>query len=170
MPELIAAYPNAKVIISQRDPEKWFTSVQNTVARTRSLIMLVLMPFDGHLLRPWLSMVIAMMPGVFGRKGIDDKENAIQVYNALHDEVRALVPENMRLEYKLGDGWGPLCEFLGREVPDSEFPRVNETASFQARFVVLRREAMKRLAKNAVPWVVGAAAVGTAAWFRYVRR
>jgi hypothetical protein len=170
MPELIAAYPNAKVIISQRDPEKWFTSVQNTVARTRSLIMLVLMPFDGHLLRPWLSMVMAMMPGVFGRKGLDDKENAIQVYNALHDEVRALVPENRRLEYKLGDGWGPLCEFLGREIPDSEFPRVNETASFQARFIVLRREAMKRVAKNAVPWVVGAAAVATAAWFRYVRR
>lgn len=36
--------------------------------------------------------------------------------------------EGRVLEFHPKDGWAPLCEFLGKEVPESAFPKVNETA------------------------------------------
>ena len=32
------------------------------------------------------------------------------------------------LEFRVTDGWGPLCAFLGKKVPEAEFPHVNESA------------------------------------------
>jgi hypothetical protein len=162
MPELIAAYPEAKVIICQRDPEKWYTSVRETAASSLSLTMLLLVPFDGFFLRPYMSMLISMR-GVFGARGLDDKENAIRVYNDMHEEVRTLVPESARLEYRLGDGWEPLCTFLGKKVPEGcEFPHVNETGAFVDRVNVIQQQAIRRVARAAVPWVVGFVAMGAA--------
>ena len=52
--------------------------------------------------------------------------HAREAYKGYYRAVRAMVPEERRLEYKLGDGWGPLCEFLGVDVPDCAFPREND--------------------------------------------
>ena len=41
---------------------------------------------------------------------------------------KELVPPERLLLYRLGSGWGPLCEFLGDKVPDGPFPRGNEGA------------------------------------------
>jgi hypothetical protein len=172
MPELIAAYPEARVIISQRDPEKWYTSIHETVGRMDSPILHVLAMFDGFFLRPFVSMGKSMN-AVWGARGLMDKENAIRVYNDLHEEVRALVPESRRLEFRLGDGWEPLCTFLGKEVPKGcEFPHINETWTFADRIKVCMQEAIRRIASAAAPWVVGAVAAGAAGavlWFTYLR-
>ena len=37
------------------------------------------------------------------------------------------------LEWTVLDGWEPLCEFLGKEVPDESFPHVNDAAGFKGR-------------------------------------
>ena len=56
------------------------------------------------------------------------------VYREHYDEVRSLVPPEKLLEYSISDGWGPLCEFLGEEIPvDTPFPRGNEMADFYKR-------------------------------------
>ena len=34
------------------------------------------------------------------------------------------------LEYHVKEGWGPLCEFLGKDVPEGEFPRANDAKAF----------------------------------------
>ena len=46
--------------------------------------------------------------------------------------VRSLVPADQLLEFEPGDGWAPLCAFLGKELPPKEmeyhgyeFPAVN---------------------------------------------
>jgi hypothetical protein len=36
-----------------------------------------------------------------------------------------LVPKERLLEWEIGDGWGPLCEFLGKPVPEVPFPHAN---------------------------------------------
>lgn len=53
-----------------------------------------------------------------------------------YDMVRKIVPAERLLEVKLGDGWEPLCEFLGRPVTRGPCPRANE------------REAAAREGKN----------------------
>ena len=43
--------------------------------------------------------------------------------------VQALVPQDQLLVYRVGDGWGSLCEFLGHEVPDGDFPHENKAGT-----------------------------------------
>ncbi|KAK4149618.1 hypothetical protein C8A00DRAFT_18720 [Chaetomidium leptoderma] len=133
--ELIKAYPEAKVVVVQRDFAKWWPSYKEVV-------------FDRAMGRDsdpaWLAAVIPLLYwlvtgsrtmhfirkinyGFFGgRTRAECLARAREVYEGFHDEVRKMVPEERRLEYKLGDGWEPLCQFLGVEVPpDVEFPRTN---------------------------------------------
>lgn len=51
-----------------------------------------------------------------------------------------MVPKEKLLEMRLGDGWQPLCEFLGVPVPDQPFPRANDSAALQqtAQSILLR--------------------------------
>ena len=39
--------------------------------------------------------------------------------------VRGKVPADRLLEWKVQDGWEPLCKFLGKEVPEGKFPHIN---------------------------------------------
>jgi hypothetical protein len=45
--------------------------------------------------------------------------------------IRSKVPPEKLLNFHPRDGWEPLCDFLGKEVPrDEAFPRVNDSNSF----------------------------------------
>ncbi len=39
--------------------------------------------------------------------------------------IRGLVAKDRLLEWTVEDGWEPLCEFLGKDVPNEPFPHVN---------------------------------------------
>ena len=93
----------------------------------------------------------------------------IEHYNRAHEEARALVPESRRLDYRVEQGWGPLCEFLGVEVPEEEFPHANESQNFGKKIGLLKRLAIERVAKRWAPFV-GLLAVGAVVWARNVRR
>jgi hypothetical protein len=72
------------------------------------------------------------------------------------------------LDYRLGEGWGPLCEFLGKEVPVGlEFPRVNETVAFKEKTTIMIKLAGKRMLRKWAPFVVGVvAAWGIGLWYK----
>lgn len=58
------------------------------------------------------------------------------VFEEHNELVRAIARSEGRelLEFELGDGWEELCEFLGKSVPDLEFPHVNERDSWRRSF------------------------------------
>lgn len=43
--------------------------------------------------------------------------------------IKGLVPQDRLLEWSIDEGWGPLCEFLGKPVPDEPFPHANALGS-----------------------------------------
>ena len=47
-------------------------------------------------------------------------------YNRHNAAVKALVPPDQLLVYRVGDGWDKICSFLGKKVPDTEFPYENK--------------------------------------------
>lgn len=53
--------------------------------------------------------------------------------------IREVVPEEQILEYKLSDGLGPLCKFLGKDVPNVPFPHVNDAAQYKQHLKRTRR-------------------------------
>jgi hypothetical protein len=167
MPELIAAYPEAKVVIAEREPDKWVKSVDTTVRasmRSASAVsMVAVIFFDRVFFSRWIPMIDTIMKGVFGPKGIDeDDEKLKRIYSALHEEVRQLVPAERRLEYHLGDGWENLCKFLGKDVPDKPFPHANDSKVFVERFQVMVKLGKERALKTLMPifGVVGAVVAG----------
>jgi len=129
--QLIEKYPAAKVILSVRDPEEWYRSAERTIwAATQAPPP----PNSKH----FREMCFATnWDGMFGGR-FADRDHAIRVFTEHNDEVRRTVAPDRLLEYEIGQGWQPLCDFLGRPVPAHEFPRLNDAASFQERAGVPR--------------------------------
>ena len=129
----LAAFPDAKVILSERDPEAWYTSVMNTIypssAKARKEAREA---SDATALERSAMLYEVIWDGVFDGR-MDDKAHVIGRYLAHNERVKRLLPSDRLLIFKAADGWPPLCEFLGCPQPDAPFPRVNSTAEFNAR-------------------------------------
>ncbi|KAI1397464.1 hypothetical protein F4819DRAFT_471952 [Hypoxylon fuscum] len=166
--ELIKAYPEAKVVVVQRDFDSWWPSFTSTIR-------------DNVMRQPFLSIEAFITSRLLGIRPVHatrkvilgffnvktriqiDEARAREVYDAYFREIRQLVPPERRLEYKMGSGWEPLCTFLGVEEPDVPFPREN------GRVAVLEetRARHTKLFINGIrvvgPCVLGAVIIG-AAW------
>lgn len=147
--ELIAAYPEAKVILSVRDtPEVWYRSVLQTVwyVHMQSPFApdkLLGQPVFERLLPSLFRMGKRMFSDVFEA---DFPRTGIDIYNEHIERIRTLVPQDNLLIFNVKDGWTPLCDFIGLPVPVAkepcDFPRVNEGQAVVAK--VLGKQAMLR--------------------------
>jgi hypothetical protein len=118
-PELMEAYPDALVLLSTRDTESWWQSARQTIVpRVRQ-----------ELEPPASDMIEAVWAARF-TSDIHEEVAAKAAYEAFNDRVRAGVPSDRLLEWRLGDGWEPLCSALGVQTPDNPFPHTNRTADF----------------------------------------
>ena len=64
---------------------------------------------------------------------LDDRAHARRVFEAHNQAVIDAIPASRLLVYRAGDGWKPLCRFLGVPVPDEAFPHLNDTAWYRER-------------------------------------
>ena len=94
------------------------------------------------------------------------KKNGKKLYLEHCEEMRRPIPKERLLEYQMKERWVPLCEILCVSVPDWEFPRVNETKTFDDRFKVVMKLKIVRALKVAAPWI-SAAVVGADVAFRW---
>ncbi len=114
--ELADHYPNAKVILSTRDPEKWFESTQETILSPGMWEMMKDTAFG--------AMTKKTINALFDGK-IHDRETLLRVFKENEAAVKAAIPAERLLVFEAREGWAPLCEFLGVAVPDEPYPRVN---------------------------------------------
>ena len=100
--------------------------------------------------------------------------NMKKVFVEYHERLRRVVPKERLLEYKVQDGYKPLCEFLEVRVPtlladgkeiDEPFPRVNDAATFDDSFAVLRKLQNRRILKKAGKALSVFALVGASLWY-----
>lgn len=136
--ELAARYPDAKVILTVRDAESWYESVN------RSIYQLYL---HGRQQEPGaeaggldLGKVAGMTnsvvwEGIFGGR-FDDKAHAISRYEQHVADVQREIPAGRLLVFDVTEGWEPLCEFLGKPVPPAPFPHANDSDEFGRRHPV----------------------------------
>ena len=136
--EMMEAYPDAKVLLSVRDPERWYESTRNTIYRIseltqRSRFSSLLRIFTPKRVRRTTGMVNELIWENTFADNFEDREYAIEVFERHNESVKKRVPEDKLLVYEVKEGWKPLCEFLGVEVPDTPFPHLNDADDFQAR-------------------------------------
>lgn len=128
--ELAEYYPDAKVLLSVRDSGRWYDSVRNTIYAS-SMNALKSEDEVDRRRGEWLQEII--WGGIFDGR-LEDRDYAIGVYEAHVKAVQASIPADRLLVFEASEGWSPLCEFLGVEIPETPFPHVNTTEDFRARF------------------------------------
>ena len=134
--EILAAFPEAKVILNVRDPQRWWQSTRDTI-------------YNQILIPDWMNSIFIFHRGL--KKMVDDtiwkrlfdgrfleRDYAIQVFNDHIKEVKALVPADRLLIFDVKEGWGPLCEFLNVPMPEKPFPHFNNRAMTRLGFVGVR--------------------------------
>ncbi|WP_306047554.1 sulfotransferase family protein [Nioella sp. MMSF_3534] len=114
-------YPEAKIILSVRDADSWFNSMQNT-------ILPVLRDSTD---RESFGCVVIRDKVFSGR--LDDRDHIIGVYEDHVAQVKARIPPERLLTYELGSGWEPLCTFLGCDVPSEPYPSGNRPEQFHEK-------------------------------------
>jgi hypothetical protein len=118
--ELADAYPAAKIVHTERDPDEWYASTQATIFKDRGA------PDPNNPFERMIGKVI--VPLFDGR--LSDKDRLISVYKAHNAKVRETIPPERLLVYHVADGWAPLCDFLGVPIPEGATPKVNSREEF----------------------------------------
>jgi hypothetical protein len=140
--QLAAANPEAKIVLTLRDPEVWYASTAATIfARMIEFEALraETLRADPTAVDPVRRRHMEMVNTIVVEKtfgGSLDKDHAIAVFNAHNEDVRRTVPREKLLVYESGEGWEPLCAFLDVPVPATPYPKVNTTGDFVSRFPV----------------------------------
>ncbi len=138
--EMMQYYPEAKVVLSVRDPEKWYDSAYQTIYQAgpslgQKILMSFKLPFSSRLRQ--LVRVFRMAGKVWEQdfnNRFEDRKYAIELFNKHIEEVKRTVPADRLLIFDVKEGWEPLCQFLNVPVPANKpFPRVNERANFKQK-------------------------------------
>lgn len=124
--ELTERFPTAKVVLSVRDPQAWFDSVQATIA-----------PFiaargshpDAHINAIAEMAYQTIVAPIFDDR-LSDRAHATRVFEQHIADVQATIPADRLLTFDPREGWAPLCAFLGAAVPDEPFPKTNSSRQF----------------------------------------
>ena len=140
--ELIDVYPEAKVLLSVREPQAWERSMRETVWAVRhgeSLVRL-LSSAQAHVNEQWrgfLEMIDRLVwegEGTFA-SGHAEPQQLIDTMIRHNREVEEVVPSERVLVWDVKEGWERLCEFLGVPVPQQPFPHVNDRTEFLNRVI-----------------------------------
>ena len=167
-PELIETYPEAKVIIVEPDITTWFKSFQNAVVvpfySSLNPILAVLDPTLMGSVYGVFKRILVEREGPFKSATVEEFDfSARWVYKSHYETIRKVTPTERLLEFKLEDGWQPLCEFLGKEVPRQPFPRVDVGDGESGGLLNIQGRSMVNVVRNLVV-AVGLPALG---WWSY---
>lgn len=131
-------YPQAKVILSIRETDKWYESASKTIFRKMPAIGRATLRLAGlvssrprYILRILKFIDEAALQGLLN--GSTEEHHAKTVYEKWNEEVKKNVPDERLLVFNVKEGWPPLCRFLQVPVPDAPFPRANDRESFNKR-------------------------------------
>jgi hypothetical protein len=111
----------------------------------------MLMNLDPFLLKRFYHLLGMTEFGPLGETGFQDPEHCKKVYVTMHEQVRNMAPTENLLDFQLKQGWGPLCKFLGQDIPAAPFPRINESAEFGERMWLIRKHIIMRITKRLFP-------------------
>jgi hypothetical protein len=140
--ELQDAYPEAKVLLSVRDPEGWERSFRETIWTMShgSSLMPLLAHARAEIDPRWkryLALVDRMFWGPQGTFAAGHAEPAqlIEQMLAHHEQVKRTVAPERLLVWEVGEGWEPLCAFLDVPVPAEPLPHANDRGEFVERVI-----------------------------------
>ncbi|KAL9533749.1 Ava biosynthesis cluster protein [Sphaerulina musiva] len=166
--ELIAAYPGAKVVLSTRNPERWLESMvrsyhavlESPVFRIASILDLPL-----SLLSEVFELVLRDLTGGDWRS----RQKLSEAFDRHNAHIRAIVPKENLLEWEPSHGWEPLCNFLGKPVPDDPFPHSNQGDDVAKGLLMYARLRIARWTLRRASWPMASVILAGASWLLWRR-
>jgi len=128
--ELHRHYPEARIILTVRDEERWYDSCLETIYTLSFLVPTWFVRMIPPLDRIVRMVMATVWDGVFHGR-FEDREYAIEIYRAHVAYVKANAPPDKLLVFEAKQGWEPLCEFLGVPIPEGSYPHLNDSARFK---------------------------------------
>jgi hypothetical protein len=128
--EAAAAFPDAKVIHTERPEEAWWASFSGTIGKFFAVAET--MPLPPHIMDIFTTMKAGILPRAFA--DYTDRDSAIAGYRANNARVREVIPAHRLLVFDVAEGWEPLCRFLDVPVPATPFPRTHARQEFWEHF------------------------------------
>jgi hypothetical protein len=126
--ELIAAFPDARVVLTVREPMAWVASVR-ALYEDAFLVRSRRPENQSGRGRIWVDTVRTL---VWDRMGdMSDDASLARIYQDHIQAVQEAVDPDRLLVFEVTEGWRPLCSFLDVRVPDAAFPHVNDRASLR---------------------------------------
>jgi hypothetical protein len=121
--ELTAAHPQAKVVLTVRDPARWYDSIEQTIFRMSAE--------SGS--EPGLDVPNEIIRDRTFQGRLTDRAHCQAVFARHNQAVQEAIAPDRLLVFDVKEGWEPLCAFLGVSVPQDEpFPHANDAAAFKA--------------------------------------
>jgi hypothetical protein len=132
-PQLIEAYPNAKVILTTRRYEEWERSMQESIWVLLTWHLFDLCRITGLSKMAPLIRLLHSLFEVHNGNHYGGYE-ARRAYERHNERIRELVSQEKLLEIDADDeiGWNELCGFLGKEKPSVGYPRMKEDTAMRA--------------------------------------
>ena len=126
----LIAFPDAKVIHTERPEEDWWSSFNGTIGKFfRQMDTIELPPTFQEI---FTTMKAGILPQTFS--DYTDKASAIAAFRANNQRVRDVVPADRLLVFNVAEGWGPLCEFFDVGQPGTAFPHHHVRQEFWQHF------------------------------------
>lgn len=130
--ELVQANPEAKVILTIREPASYFRSVQRLVSE-----------LSNHQIGPQemefgRSISCQDTPAHQIFRNPQDRDVVLDGFRRHNLEVQRLIPADRLLVLDLTQGWDPLCAFLGCPIPSAPLPCVNSSDELSSLLLRLR--------------------------------
>ena len=120
--ELMQVFPDAKVVLTVREPRSWFASYYKMARMMR--IMRPATLFSAKL-RATARIANQVNQRVFGGPPLDEAVG-VEAFERHNRSVMETVPAERLLVFDVRQGWEPLCAFLEVPVPEVPFPRLND--------------------------------------------
>ncbi|KAJ5172626.1 hypothetical protein N7492_005219 [Penicillium capsulatum] len=154
--DLIEAYPDAKVVLVERDIDSWYESFLNSaIKNTYDPVVSIVYTIDRWFTHPVGRVHRSTFDGWLGIKNPEDARRVSkEKYREHYALVRRLTPPDRLLEFQISDGWEPLCKFLGKPIPEVPFPHLNEKSWLDEKVTIVLQRGMKRLMWRLTRWLL----------------
>lgn len=155
--QLIEAYPEAKVILVIRDFDTWYGSIETAVRIYWSFPSQLAFNYLGQFFDPFFGQAIKkIMTGFLEYTSISTFPRKARIlYDQHHCRIRQRVPPSQLLEYRMGEGWEPICDFLEKPLPNVPFPKLNDAEALRKRVNTKVRRHLALAASVLAPWILG---------------
>lgn len=144
-PELLEAFPDAKLVYTVREEESWVKSAIKQAAEINANIPLIVLGFFSPTARAFCRFLNDCTRGLYGLPTsmtfigpVSGLSSSIlrKVYREHKANVMMNAPKDRMITYSVKEGWEPLCKFLGTPIPDIPFPHKNPGGSVIDEFMV----------------------------------